>query len=38
VSPANMAEPIEMPFGLRARVDLSNRIRWGPDLPLEGAI
>jgi len=32
VSPAKTAEPIEMPFGLRARVDAGNHVLdGGPD-------
>ena len=32
VSPAKMAEPIEMPFGLRTRVGPGNHVLdWGPD-------
>jgi len=34
VSPAKTAELIEMPFGLRTRVDAGNLIRWDPDPPM----
>ena len=35
--PAKMAEPVEMPFGLRTRVDPGNRVLdGGPDPPSEG--
>jgi len=35
VSPAKMAEPIEMPFGLWTRVGSRNRVLdGGPDLPM----
>jgi len=34
-----MAEPIELPFGLRTRVDFGNHVLdGGPDSPLEWAI
>jgi len=36
-SPAKMAEPMEMSFGLRTRVGAGNHcIRWSPDTPKEG--
>jgi len=36
VSPAKTAEPIEMPFRLRTRVDSVNHVLdWGPYLPME---
>jgi len=39
VSHAKMAEPIEVPFGLRTRVGPGNYVLdGGPDAPLEGAI
>jgi len=39
VSPAQTAEPIEIPFGLRARLDSSNDVLdEGADTPLKGAI
>jgi len=39
VCPAKTDEPIEMPFGLRTRVDSGNHVLdWGPDSPWEGAI
>jgi len=39
VSPAKMAEPIEMPFGLMIRVGPGNHVLdGGPDPPREGAI
>ena len=39
VSPAKTAQPIEMPFGLRARVGSRNHVLdGGPDPPWEGAI
>ena len=39
VSPAKMAEPIEMPFGFWARMGLRNRVLdGGLDPPWEGAI
>jgi len=37
LSPAQMAELIEMPFGLRTLVDPGNH-DWGPDPPREAAI
>jgi len=38
VGSAETAEPIEMPFGLRTRVDpRSHVLDGGPDLPWEGA-
>jgi len=34
-----MAEPTEMPFGLRTQVGPENHVLdWGPDPPWEGAI
>jgi len=33
VSPAKMAEPIEMPFGLRTRVGLENHVLDGVHIP-----
>jgi len=38
VSPAKAAEPIKMPFELWTRMGPRNRVRWGPDSPLEWAI
>jgi len=39
VSAAKTAEPIKMPFGLRTRSGYKEScVRWGPDLPWEGAI
>jgi len=39
VSPAKVAEPIEMPFGLRTWVGQRNHVLdWGSDPPWEGAI
>jgi len=39
VSPAKRDEPIEMPFGLRTRVDPGNHVLdGGPDPPWEGSI
>jgi len=39
LSPVKMAEPIEMPFGLRTWVGPGNHVLNGsPDLPWEGAI
>ena len=39
VSPAKMAEPVEMPLGLRARMGLRNHVLGGDqDLPWVGAI
>jgi len=39
VSPAKTAEPIEMPFGLWARIGPRKHVlEGGPDPPLEGAI
>jgi len=39
VSSAETTEPIEMPFGLRTRVDTGNHVLdGGPDLPWKGAI
>jgi len=35
---AKTAEPIIMPFGLSAWMDPRDRVRWGPDPPLEGAV
>jgi len=36
---ANTVEPIEMPFGLWARMGPENHgIRWGPGLPYKGVI
>ena len=35
---ANTAEMIQMPFRLWSWMGLRNRVRWGPDLPWEGAI
>jgi len=34
VSPAKTAEPIEMPFGLRARVDPGNHVLDGVQIPM----
>jgi len=36
VSSAEMAEPIEMPFGYWLNWSMEPRIRWGPNLPREG--
>ena len=32
-SGAESAEPIEMPFGVRTRVEPTNHVRWGPGPP-----
>jgi len=31
-SPAKMAEPIKMPFGLGTRMSRRNHVRWGPEV------
>jgi len=36
VSPAKMAEPIKMPFGLRTRMDPGNRVLDGVQIPPHG--
>jgi len=38
VSPAKMAEPIKMPFGLMTRVDPGNNVNEGLDPPWEWEI
>ena len=39
VSPAKIAEPIEMPFGLTIQMGPGNHVLdGGPDIPWEGAI
>jgi len=34
VSPAKMAEPIEMPFGLRTQVSPGNHVSYGVQVPM----
>jgi len=38
VSPAKMAEPLEMPFEMWTQVGLWNCVRWGPGPLREGAL